>query len=46
MIFGAVKQWFDEVVNALEQLTFDVFMESRQFWDEVPIVLENLLRRA
>ncbi|KAL2842484.1 hypothetical protein BJX68DRAFT_244747 [Aspergillus pseudodeflectus] len=46
MIFSAVKQWFDEVVNALEQLTSDVFMESRQFWDEVPIVLENLLRRA
>ncbi|KAL2848825.1 hypothetical protein BJY01DRAFT_211397 [Aspergillus pseudoustus] len=45
-IFGAVKQWFGDVVNSLDQLTPDTFMESRNFWDEVPIMLENMLRRV
>ncbi|KAL3457508.1 hypothetical protein BJX64DRAFT_268792 [Aspergillus heterothallicus] len=45
-ILSEVKRWFSDVVNSLEHLTPDTFMESRYFWDEVPIVLENLLRRV
>ncbi|KAL2808823.1 hypothetical protein BJX63DRAFT_18059 [Aspergillus granulosus] len=45
-ILSAVKQWFGDVVNSLDHLTPDTFLESRYFWEEVPIVLENLLRRV
>ncbi|KAL2832877.1 hypothetical protein BDW59DRAFT_138793 [Aspergillus cavernicola] len=46
IVFTAVKQWLDDVVNSLDQLTHDSYMESRYFWDEVPVLTESLLRRA
>ncbi|KAI9374010.1 hypothetical protein BJX61DRAFT_541164 [Aspergillus egyptiacus] len=46
LIFTAVKQWLDDVVNSLDQLTFQTYLDSRYFWDEVPILTESLLRRT
>ncbi|KAL3477353.1 hypothetical protein BJX99DRAFT_226442 [Aspergillus californicus] len=46
IVFGAVKQWLDEVVGSLNQLTHEAVVESRYFWDEVPLLMESLLRRV
>ncbi|KAL4918129.1 hypothetical protein BDW62DRAFT_68207 [Aspergillus aurantiobrunneus] len=46
IVFTAVKQWFDDVVNALEHLSHELLMDSRYFWDEVPLLTESLLRRG
>ncbi|KKK18163.1 hypothetical protein ARAM_004521 [Aspergillus rambellii] len=42
----AVKHWLDDVVNGLDQLTHETFLEDREFWDELPILVEYLLRRV
>ncbi|KAL2872647.1 putative ubiquitin C-terminal hydrolase [Aspergillus lucknowensis] len=44
--FTLVKQWLDEVVNSLDQLTHETFIESRHFWDDVPRIMTCLLRRV
>ncbi|KAL4923242.1 putative ubiquitin C-terminal hydrolase [Aspergillus undulatus] len=46
IVFAAVKQWFDQVMSSLEHLTHDSFMESRYFWDEVPLLADSVLRRT
>ncbi|RDW90490.1 putative ubiquitin C-terminal hydrolase [Aspergillus mulundensis] len=44
--FTYVKQWLDDVVTSLKQFTYETYMDSRAFWDEVPLLAEFLLRRA
>ncbi|KAL4910198.1 hypothetical protein BDW74DRAFT_144626 [Aspergillus multicolor] len=44
--FTYVKQWLDDVVSSLKQFTYETYMDSRVFWDEVPLLTESLLRRA
>ncbi|KAL4783116.1 hypothetical protein BJX76DRAFT_270130 [Aspergillus varians] len=46
IVFTAVKQWFDDVANALDQITPETFMDARYFWDEVPLLADCLLRRT
>ncbi|TPX26244.1 hypothetical protein DIZ76_011705 [Coccidioides immitis] len=43
--FVAVKQWFDQCVNNLDQITYETFVEDRDFWEEIPAVVEGLVRR-
>ncbi|RAL15100.1 putative ubiquitin C-terminal hydrolase [Aspergillus homomorphus CBS 101889] len=44
-IFTAVKNWLDDVVNNLTQVTYAVFAEDRDAWEEVPNMVDGLLRR-
>ncbi|KAL4938191.1 hypothetical protein BDV06DRAFT_201525 [Aspergillus oleicola] len=46
IVFNAVKQWFDQVAGCLDQLSHESFMDSRYFWDEVPMLSDSLLRRS
>lgn len=43
--FAAIKNWLDEVVQNLDQLTHDVLLDDREFWREVPSLVEGLLHR-
>lgn len=45
-VFVAVKAWFDDVANNLDQLTYEVLAEDRDFWEELPSVVDSLLRRV
>lgn len=45
-VFLAVKNWLDDVANNLDQLTYDTFTDDRDFWEELPVVVEFLLRRV
>lgn len=45
-VFLAVKAWFDDVANNLDQLTPEVLAEDRDFWEELPTVVDSLLRRV
>ncbi|PYH45847.1 putative ubiquitin C-terminal hydrolase [Aspergillus saccharolyticus JOP 1030-1] len=45
-IFNAVKAWLDEVANNLNQLTYAVLAEDRDAWEEVPSMIDGLLRRV
>ncbi|KAL4986994.1 hypothetical protein BDW68DRAFT_162080 [Aspergillus falconensis] len=46
IIFTMVKQWLDDVANSLESFTNETFMDSKLFWDDVPMLADCLLRRA
>ncbi|KAL4864454.1 hypothetical protein BDV12DRAFT_176122 [Aspergillus spectabilis] len=46
LVFSAVKRWFDEVINGLEQLTHESVLDARYFWAEIPTLMEGLLRRC
>ncbi|KAL4968635.1 putative ubiquitin C-terminal hydrolase [Aspergillus stella-maris] len=46
IVFNAVKHWFDQVASSLNQLSHESFMDSRYFWDEVPLLIDSLLRRS
>lgn len=45
-VFLAVKGWLDDVTNSLDQLTYDTFTDDRDFWEELPVLVEFLLRRV
>ncbi|OJJ67421.1 hypothetical protein ASPBRDRAFT_341882 [Aspergillus brasiliensis CBS 101740] len=45
-VFVAVKAWFDDVANNLDQLTYEVLAEDRDFWEELPTLVDCLLRRV
>ncbi|OJJ50521.1 hypothetical protein ASPZODRAFT_148016 [Penicilliopsis zonata CBS 506.65] len=45
-VFMAVKNWLDDVINILDQLTYDTFIEDRDFWEDLPGIIECLLRRT
>ncbi|KAL5003429.1 hypothetical protein BDV10DRAFT_154983 [Aspergillus recurvatus] len=46
IVFTMVKQWLDDVANSLENFTNETFMDSKLFWDDVPMLADCLLRRA
>jgi ubiquitin carboxyl-terminal hydrolase 34 len=41
----ATKHWLDDCVSNLDRLTPEVFAEDHEFWEELPSVVEALLRR-
>ena len=45
-VFLAVKNWLDDAVNNLDQLTYDTYTDDRDFWEEFPVMVEFLLRRV
>ncbi|PLB47101.1 ubiquitin carboxyl-terminal hydrolase [Aspergillus steynii IBT 23096] len=45
-VFLAAKNWLDDVANNLDQLTYEVVMADRDFWEELPGMVESLLRRG
>jgi hypothetical protein len=34
------------LANSLENFTYETFMDSKLFWDDVPMLADCLLRRA
>ncbi|KAE8393246.1 hypothetical protein BDV23DRAFT_149795 [Aspergillus alliaceus] len=44
--FLAVKSWLDDVANNLEQLTFEGLLDERDFWEQLPVIAESLLRSS
>ncbi|WEW57864.1 ubiquitin carboxyl-terminal hydrolase [Emydomyces testavorans] len=44
-VLVAVKQWFDQCVINLDQITHEAFLDDRDFWEEVPMVVDALVRR-
>ncbi|KAE8348923.1 hypothetical protein BDV28DRAFT_73623 [Aspergillus coremiiformis] len=42
--FLAVKNWFDDLANNLEQVTFEGLLDERDFWEQLPVIPESLLR--
>ncbi|KAH8696007.1 putative ubiquitin hydrolase [Talaromyces proteolyticus] len=46
MIFNAVKQWVSLCADNLSQITLDTIQDDREFWEELPTLVEGLLRRA
>ena len=45
-VFLAVKNWLDDAVNNLDQLTYDTYNDDRDFLEEFPVIVEFLLRRV
>lgn len=45
-VFLAVKSWFDICANNLGQITYETFVDDREFWEELPTIVEGLLRRV
>ncbi|KAH3559095.1 hypothetical protein KXW20_006175 [Aspergillus fumigatus] len=45
-VFLAVKHWFDEIVQTLDQSTDATYVDDRIFWEDLPLLVESLLRRA
>lgn len=41
-----MKSWLDYCLNNLDQITHDTFAEDREFWEELPTLVESLLRRV
>jgi ubiquitin carboxyl-terminal hydrolase 34 len=46
MIFRSVKQWFTLCINNLSQVTLETIRDDREFWDDLPTIIEGLLRRG
>lgn len=46
MIFVTVKQWFALCAANLNQITYETFLDDRDLWEELPTIIEGLLRRA
>ncbi|EEP75964.1 predicted protein [Uncinocarpus reesii 1704] len=44
-VFISLKRWLDQCVTHLDQITYEMFVEDRDFWDEIPSLVESLLRR-
>lgn len=44
-VFVEVKHWMSDIVQRLDQFTADVFIEDQDFWEELPMISESLLRR-
>ncbi|KAJ5368932.1 uncharacterized protein N7496_008692 [Penicillium cataractarum] len=42
---SAVKTWMDDCVKNLDRLTLEEFGESQEFWQQLPDVVESVLRR-
>lgn len=45
-VFVAVKNWLDEVASNLDQLSYNTYAEYRDFWEDLPAIVEYLLRRV
>ncbi|KAL1967875.1 hypothetical protein VTN77DRAFT_2564 [Rasamsonia byssochlamydoides] len=45
-VFVAVKSWFDTCANNLAQISYETFVDDREFWEELPTIVEGLLRRV
>ncbi|KAM5459241.1 putative ubiquitinyl hydrolase 1 [Microsporum canis] len=45
-VFVALKTWFELCCENLNHLTYQVFTEDRDLWEEIPSVAEGLLRRT
>jgi ubiquitin carboxyl-terminal hydrolase 34 len=45
-VFTAVKSWLDICTNNLGQICYETFLDDREFWEELPTVVEGLLRRV
>ncbi|RJE26267.1 hydrolase [Aspergillus sclerotialis] len=45
-VFLDLKTWLDHVVHNLDQLTHETFIDDRDFWEDLPILIESLLRRG
>lgn len=46
MIFRAVKQWLSLCVDNLSQITLETIRDDREFWEDLPNIIEGLLRRG
>ena len=44
-VFLSVASWLDKCASRLGQLTYQSFVEDREFWEALPLVVEGLLRR-
>ncbi|PGH13416.1 hypothetical protein AJ79_03695 [Helicocarpus griseus UAMH5409] len=44
-IFVSVKNWFELCANNLQRITYDTVVEDRDLWDDLPMLMESLLRR-
>ncbi|KAK2743058.1 hypothetical protein FQN57_005014 [Myotisia sp. PD_48] len=44
--FFAVKAWFEQCCEQSNLVTFDSYQEHREFWDEVPGLVESVLKRS
>ncbi|EED21875.1 ubiquitin C-terminal hydrolase, putative [Talaromyces stipitatus ATCC 10500] len=45
MILNAVKQWLAGCIDNLSQVTLETMRDDREFWEDLPSVVEGLLRR-
>jgi ubiquitin carboxyl-terminal hydrolase 34 len=45
-VFLAVKNWLDTCVQNPSHLDYGEMAEEREFWEEVPTIVEGLLRRV
>ncbi|BDD63108.1 hypothetical protein MAP00_008050 [Monascus purpureus] len=45
-LFIAIKNWMDDCLANLNQLTYGELANERDFWEEFPCVIESLLRRV
>ncbi|EGD93595.1 ubiquitin carboxyl-terminal hydrolase [Trichophyton tonsurans CBS 112818] len=45
-VFDALRTWFDLCSETISVLTYQAFIEDRDFWEEVPSIIEGLLRRT
>ncbi|RHZ67719.1 putative ubiquitin C-terminal hydrolase [Aspergillus thermomutatus] len=45
-VFLAVKNWFDEIAQSLDQFSDETFVDDRIFWEDLPMLVESLLRRG
>ena len=45
-LFIAIKNWMDDCLTNLNKLTYDEFVSERDFWEELPCIVESLLRRV
>ncbi|OAX82322.1 hypothetical protein ACJ72_03333, partial [Emergomyces africanus] len=44
-VFVSVKSWFELCVDNLSSITYDTVAEDRDLWEEVPSLVEGVLRR-
>ncbi|KAK2791273.1 hypothetical protein FQN52_004949 [Onygenales sp. PD_12] len=45
-IFLSIKNWFELCLNHLNMITYETFVEDRDLWEEVPFLVEAVLRRV
>ena len=41
----AVKNWFEGCLNNLEQISYETVVDDRELWEELPTVVDGLLKR-